>query len=127
MSDETDDRRLREIQQELAAAWMARDRSRIEQLLAPDWAVTHVEGQRITRAEVFRDMLESDATRITSSEVDDIDVRIFGDAAVVTGRNHACGTQSGRPFDVRLRFTDVFVRRDGRWQAVASQATLIGS
>jgi hypothetical protein len=27
------------------------------------------------------------------------------------------------PETIRLRFTDVFIRRDGRWQVVASQAT----
>lgn len=117
--------RLREIQQELAAAWLARDRTTIERLLAPDWSVTHIAGQRMTRDDVFRTMLESDAMQMTASSADEIDVRVFGDAAVVTGRTHAQGTQSGVPFDVRLRFTDVFVRRDGRWQAVASHATQI--
>ena len=48
-----------------------------------------------------------------------------GDAAVVTGRTHARGTQSGAPFEVRLRFTAVFVRRGDQWQAVASHATMI--
>jgi ketosteroid isomerase-like protein len=125
MPDTADIARLREIQQELSAAWMARDRATIERLIAPDWAVTHVAGQRLTRSDVFRDMLESDATHITSSKADEVEVRVFGDAAVVTGRTHAQGTQSGAPFDVRLRFTDVFVRRGDQWQAVASHATLI--
>jgi ketosteroid isomerase-like protein len=127
MSDTADIERLREIQQELAAAWVARDRATLERLIAPDWAVTHVEGQRITRAQVFRDMLGSDATQMTSSDVDEIEVRVFNDAAVVTGRMHARGTQSGVPFDVRLRFTDVFVQRGDQWQAVASHATLIAN
>ncbi len=127
MQDAADTARLHEIQQQLAAAWTARDRATIERLIAPDWTVTHVEGQRLTRADVFRDMLESDATQIESSAVDEVEVRLFGDSAVVTGRNHARGTQSGTPFDVRLRFTDVFVRRSGQWQAVASHATLLPS
>jgi ketosteroid isomerase-like protein len=127
MHDTPDMARLWEIQQELSAAWMARDRATIDRLIAPDWVVTHVAGQRITRAEVFRDMLESDATQMTSSDVDEVEVRVFGDAAVVTGRTHARGTQSGVPFDVKLRFTDVFVRRGDGWQAVASHATRIGT
>src|SRR5258708_1842547 len=125
MPDTADVARLQEIQQELPAAWKARDRATLERLLAPDWVVTHVAGQRITRAEVFRDMLESDAMQMTSSTVGDVEVRVFGDAAVVTGRTHAQGTQSGAPFDVTLRFTDVFVRRGDQWQAVASHATQI--
>ena len=125
MTQAADIARLQEIQQELAAAWIARDRAVIERLIAPDWSVTHVAGQRLTRADVFRDMFESAATQMQSTTVDDVEVRLFGDTAVVTGRTHALGTQSGAAFDVRLRFTDVFVRRDGRWQAVASHACLL--
>ena len=125
MPNAADITRLQEIQQELAAAWMARDRATIERLIAPDWTVTHVAGQRLTRADVFRDMFESDATHIESTTVDEVEVRLFGDTAVVTGRTHARGSQSGAPFDMRLRFTDVFVRRQGAWQAVASHATML--
>jgi ketosteroid isomerase-like protein len=125
MSDQADVARLREIQEELASAWAARDRATIERLIAPDWSVTHVEGQRLTRADVFRMMFESDANQMEPSTVDEVDVRLFGDAAVVTGRTHARGSLSGVPYDMRLRFTDVFVRRPAGWQAVASHATLI--
>jgi ketosteroid isomerase-like protein len=126
MSHDTDDiQRLIEIQHQLADAWVAGDRAAIERLVAPDWMVTHVAGQRLTRTDVLRDMFESSATRIESMTVDDVDVRLFGDAAVVTGRTHARGVQADAAFDVSLRFTDVFVRRSSRWQAVASHATMI--
>jgi len=57
-------------------------------------------------------------------EIDDVRVRVFGDAAVVTGRTHGAGEVAGTPYDVVIRFTDVFVRRNGRWEAVASHASL---
>lgn len=123
--DTPDATRLRAIQQELAAAWIARDRRTIERLIAPDWQVTHVAGQRLTRPDVFRDMFESDANVMASMTVDEVDVRVFGDSAVVTGRTRAQGAQAGVPYNVTLRFTDVFVRRGDQWQAVASHATLI--
>ncbi len=125
MPDTPDTIRLQEIQQELAAGWIARDRATIEQLIAPDRKVTHVAGQRLTRSDVFRDMFETNANRIESMTVGEVDVRVFGDTAVVTGRTRACGSQSGVRYDVTLRFTDVFVRRQGDWQAVASHATLL--
>lgn len=123
--DTPDATRLRAIQQELAAAWIARDRRTIERLIAPDWQVTLVAGQRLTRPDVFRDMFESDANVMASMTVDEVDVRVFGDSAVVTGRTRAQGAQAGVPYNVTLRFTDVFVRRGDQWQAVASHATLI--
>jgi ketosteroid isomerase-like protein len=127
MPDTEDLARLQEIQHELAVAWAARDRTTIERLIAPDWTVTHIEGQRLTRPEVFQMMFGSDVTQSEPSTVDEVDVRVFGDAAIVTGRTHARGTQSGVPYDITLRFTDVFVRRSDQWQAVASHATEVRS
>jgi ketosteroid isomerase-like protein len=123
--DKNDIQALKDIQEELAAAWIARDRATLERLIAPEWFVTHVAGQRLTRADVLRDMLESPSTRIDSMDADDVEVRLFGDVAVVTGRTHARGVQAGAAFDISLRFTDVFVRRSDQWQAVVSQATAL--
>jgi hypothetical protein len=58
-------------------------------------------------------------------EIDEVRVRVFGDAAVVTGRTHGVGEFGGAAYDVVIRFTDTFVRRDGRWSAVASHASLL--
>jgi hypothetical protein len=49
----------------------------------------------------------------------------FTDTDVVTGRTHGVGEAGGAGYDVVIRFTDVFVRGDGRWQAVASHASVV--
>lgn len=47
-----------------------------------------------------------------------------GDAAVVTGVNHVRGKEAdGKPFDRRIRFTDTYIKQDGRWQVWATQGT----
>jgi len=46
---------------------------------------------------------------------------------LVIGRTLARGEYNGQKYDVALRFTDVFVRRNQQWQAVASQATKIAT
>lgn len=47
-------------------------------------------------------------------------------AAVVTGVNRVRGRDAqGKPFDRRIRFTDTFIKRDGRWQLWATQGTTI--
>lgn len=81
-------------------------------------------------------LLENKAALIASAKADkrifdalemsDVNVRVEGDAAVVTGINHARGKDGdGKPFDRRIRFTDTFIKRDGRWQVWASQGTPI--
>jgi ketosteroid isomerase-like protein len=57
-----------------------------------------------------------------TSAVDQLQVRVYGDTAIVTGRTKAAAGGAA-PQSVTLRFTDVFVHRDGRWLAVASHAT----
>jgi len=120
-----DDRKqLEDIQQELIKAWVTRDCSTIERLLAPDWMVTHIDGRMSTREEVLRD-LDTGANRLLEGHIDDIEVRTFNGFAIVTGRTHTCGEYKGETYDVTLRFTEVFVRGNQRWQGVASHASQI--
>jgi ketosteroid isomerase-like protein len=69
--------------------------------------------------------LGSGDRRIESGAIDDLNIRVFGDFAVVTGRSVLSGSYQGQRANVVQRFTDVFARRDGRWQAVASQGTQV--
>jgi ketosteroid isomerase-like protein len=116
---------LADIQQRLATAWVRADRPAIERIIAPDWTVTGADGRLSTRGDVLRDAFDTKVHHITAIEIDDVRVRLFGDAAIVTGRTHGRGRYQDVPYDVWIRFTDVFVRREGRWQAVASHATLL--
>jgi ketosteroid isomerase-like protein len=52
-----------------------------------------------------------------------LDIAVYGDTAVVTGVDHLGGTAFGRYGEMYLRFTDVLVKRDGRWQLIVQQAT----
>jgi hypothetical protein len=119
-----DCRRLEEIQQELVRAWLTHERSILDRLLAPEWMVTHADGRMSTREEVMRDF-DSGGNRLLEGKVDDVRVRVFENCAIVTGRTYARGECKGRAYEVRLRFTDSFVRRGGDWQAVASHACRI--
>ena len=116
---------LREIETRLAAAWVEGDRSFIEQTLADDWSVTDLAGQVLTKAEVLKQVFGSGSRQVVSMHIDDINVRPFGDWAIVTGRTKAAGEYDGEVAEVTLRFTDVFAYREERWQVVASQATLL--
>jgi ketosteroid isomerase-like protein len=116
---------LREIEERLAAACVEGDRFFIEQTLADDWSVTDLTGQVLTKAEVLKEVFGSGNRQVVSMQIDDINVRPFGDWAIVTGRTNAAGEYQGEVAKVTLRFTDVFAYRNGRWQVVASQATLL--
>jgi ketosteroid isomerase-like protein len=60
----------------------------------------------------------------------DMNVSIYGDVAVVTGVENVGGTYPAGPLkgqraELSLRFANVFVHRDGRWQLVLHQGTQI--
>jgi len=116
---------LSRIEERLIAAWVAADRSFHEGVLADDWSVIDATGRVLTKAEVLKDSFGVEDRQITLGRIDDIKVRPFGNWAVVTGRTHVAGQNGGEPFEVTLRFTDVFAHRDGSWLVVASQATLL--
>lgn len=119
------DAELIDIQQELARAWTTGDRLTIERIIAPDWTSTGPDGSLSDRPQVLAQVFDSGIHKIRALKVDDIKVRVYGDSAVVTGRTHGVGEYEGVGYDVDIRFTDLFVRRDDRWQAVASHASLL--
>ena len=123
--DQATVRELQRIEHQLAATWKAGDCSGWGALLAPEWSVIHITGDVITRAQAL-DMCNAPRPPAEDYRLDQLSVRAFGDAAVVTGRTTAT-TGGASPSTLTLRFTDVFVRRAGRWQVVASHATRLGS
>ena len=118
---------ITELEQKLAAAWVRGDRAFIVGVLAPEWSVTDPSGRVLAKQQVLDETFSSDERQIESMTVDDVKVRIFGAVAVATGRTRASGSYKGERASVELRFTDVLLRRDGRWQFVVSQGTLVAS
>lgn len=109
-----DEAHVAELQQALAKAWVRADRATIDRIIAPDWTSTGPDGRTTDRAAVFADVFETRRHKIHRVEIDDVTARVFGNAAVVTGRTHGTGEFEGSAYDVTIRFTDTFVRRDGR-------------
>jgi ketosteroid isomerase-like protein len=69
-------------------------------------------------------MMKADKTVYEMLELSDLKARVEGNAGVVTGINHLKGhDEAGQEFDIRLAFTDTYLKRDGRWQVWASQHT----
>jgi hypothetical protein len=116
---------LVELQQGLGKAWVSGDRATVEQIIAPEWTSTGPDGRMTDRARVLAQVFETGVHKIRRLAIEDVKARVFGDAAVVTGRTHGIGEFEGSAYDVVIRFTDTFVRRGGRWQAIASHASLV--
>lgn len=99
-----------------------RDKVALQRLYADEYVSTDSEGQCWNKV----DDIEIDTSggfRLESYKFDDLKVHAYADVAVVTGRSLLAGANRGQKASASFRFTDVFVKRDGRWQLVTTQLT----
>lgn len=108
----------------LERAWLlARDTVVLSRILAPDFVHVVPTGQTIGRAEHMAWAASHPRPAWVRVRFDALRVRLYGDAAIANGIVSARDS-AGRPM-TRTAFTDVFVRRDGRWRAVSAQEAVI--
>ena len=115
---------LTRIEEKIAKAWVDGDQEFIDAILEDDWKVIDPTGRILTKAEVLREAFTGER-EITEGKVDQVNVRDFGEWAIVTGRTQMSGSYQGQEMSVILRFTDVFIRRSGAWKCVSSHGTFI--
>ena len=122
MSQTTDTGAVAAAEQQLAAAHLAMDITIFEQLLHPDYTIVQPGGHIETKA----DVLTSYRTGIrhwTVADVSELDVRLYGDTAVVIGRWRGKGTNGDAQFDYCACFSSVWLRNStGRWQNLTYQS-----
>ena len=115
---------LADVEQAWATAVKQRDVEKIDRLQAEEFVFTDPAGRTWTKARSL-DSIRSGDLEIDSFELNDVQVKIYGETAVVTFAITWNGNFRGNDISGPQRMTDVFVKRDGRWQCVASQATRI--
>lgn len=71
--------------------------------------------------------LEANEVQFESSNSDQVNVRIHGDTAIVTGRSTFRGCYKGWSMAGQYQYTDVLVRREGTWLAISSHITALGT
>ena len=79
-------------------------------------------GQVAGKADDLAD-LKAGEPKLDSSSVDDMKVRVYGNVALVNGHFTQKGVYKGKDLCGEARFTDVFVKRQGRWECVSTQGT----
>lgn len=95
----------------------------LDGLLLPAVVFTTATGRVMDKKAVLA-MLASPDTRYESVESDKVERAITGDLAIETGRVRVRGIRNGKPVNETQRYTDVWVRRDGRWQLAAEHTSL---
>ena len=103
-------------------AFFAKDAAFADRFLAGNYLGTDEHGAIRTKAEEIEEIKAGEHLS-TSGVLDKVTVRVFADAAVVTGRRIMKGLFQGKPYSSPYLWTDTFIKRDGRWQCVASHVS----
>jgi ketosteroid isomerase-like protein len=98
------------------------DTAALSRMVADEFVEISRLGQLRSKADNIRDIGSGDL-RLLTVRYDSLTVRIYGDVALLTGIADNTGTFRGFPFSGKIRYMRMFVRRAGRWQAIAMQQT----
>ena len=118
---------LMQLERDIGRANVERDAAFFERVEADEFIFTDSSGGITLKREDVASVKgpANPDSKLLSYEVDDMKVSLYDDAAVVTGRVTQRGVNKGQEWTGQSRFTDVFVRRGGRWQIVAGHSSRI--
>jgi ketosteroid isomerase-like protein len=122
----SDEDEVRRIESEWGDAFERHDMATLDHLMADEYILTDPLGNVRTKAESLA-AIETSELLFESTNSDDVNVRINGDTAVVTGRSTFKGRYKGWSMAGQYQYTDVLVKRQGSWKAVSSHITALGT
>jgi hypothetical protein len=113
---------LRQAEDRWVEALEARDSAALACRLSPDFADNDWQGAVVSRDDMLARLPKRPPSRL---QLTDVTVRIEGTTGIVRGLNTQASSDS--KIVGRVRFTDIFVWRTGRWQAIAAQETIVAA
>ena len=123
-SSQTDEAEIRALESRWDAAQLKGDVTALNEIFADGFISTNGEGKTRGKADVINEV-KAGNIKFESSQVQDMKVTVYGDAAVVTGTWKGKFTQKGKPMDLTERFTDTFVKQNGKWRVAASHGSTL--
>jgi ketosteroid isomerase-like protein len=115
---------LIKLENEWANAWVKSDVAFFDRIMVDDYTWTSPWGEVLTKAHNLA-LVKSGEDVITSWVLAEMKVRVYGDAAVVSGRDTIKETYKGEDISSQNRWTHTWVKRAGRWQCVAAHSSEI--
>jgi ketosteroid isomerase-like protein len=111
-----------ELDRKRMTAMAQKDIATLNELIADDLIYTHSSARLDTKQSLIGNM-ESGSTVYTSVVPSDVKAQDLGDSVVLTGSCRISVNSGGNAMSFGVRFTDVYARRNGKWQMVTWQST----
>jgi ketosteroid isomerase-like protein len=115
---------IKKVEQDWAQATIKDGPAAVDQYEADDVVSTDPSGRTTDKTQDKKDLSSGDL-KFESMELSDMKVRVYGNTAVATGANTLKGTYKGQDISGKYRFTDTWVKRNGKWQVVGTQSTKV--
>jgi hypothetical protein len=88
-------------------------------VLDEDFVITFEDGSTYSKTG-YLSYSASSSTQVELAEIPEMKIRMHGETAVVTGVYHEKGMDNQRTYDYHDRFTDIWMRKAGKWRLVAA-------
>jgi ketosteroid isomerase-like protein len=121
---ESVEQELIRLENEWADAWVKSDVAFFDRIMADDYTWTSPWGEVLTKTHNLA-LVKSGEDVITSWVLAEMKVRVYRDAAVVSGRDTIKETYKGEDISSQNRWTHTWVKRAGRWRCVAAHSSEI--
>jgi len=115
---------VKQLERDWSDAQKTRNIDKLSQIIADDWSGLGSDGTRSTKKDFLNDV-KSGASKLESFEIGPMDVKVIGTVAVVQGGDTEKSSTKGKDTSGKWVWMDVFVMRDGKWQAVRSQSAMV--
>jgi hypothetical protein len=116
---------VRDITQRWLDATVRADADALDAMLEAGYTFTHATTAITDTREEWLESFRSGRRRYRSWQISDVNVRLFGDTAVMTGRGHQEVVRDDGIFNLYTSFTNVWVEQAGAWKLAVWQATLV--
>ena len=111
-----------QLENDWVAAIKAKDAGTLDRLIADDFVGTSPTAHRYTKTIAIDDLKATNYV-VDKMDMDEVSVNVYGTTAVSFTSQEEQSKYGGTDTSGHYHFTDVWVRRDGRWQVVASHGT----
>jgi ketosteroid isomerase-like protein len=115
---------IKQIENDWTDAQKTKNADKLTEILADNWMGVGWDGQTSDKAKALAD-LKSPTNSLDSIQMGPMKVRFFGNVAVVTGSDTEKSKEYGKDSSGKYVWTDVFVKQNGKWRAVASQSAKV--
>ena len=118
----SDDKQILKLEDDWAHALKTKDRPILDAIIARNFTFIEPDGTVKNRDEYLADR-SSDVAELESFELADLKVSVFENCALASGLSKVTERRQGKRYRFSLRWKELWLKDNGNWQVVASQAT----